>query len=110
MNFLIILILTAVLQFFTPWWTIALVPFFIMAWRPAKPGISFLTGFLAIALIWFSYGFYLHHVSEGILSNRIAELFSLPGGFVLLIITTLIGGIVGGLGALSGSFIRQTTS
>ena len=108
MNFLIIFIVTAILQLFTPWWTIALVPFLIIIWRPSTSLHAFLTGFLAIALLWFFYGLYLHINTEGVMSNRIAEIFSLPNGILLLVVTTIVGGMIGGLSGLSGYFVRKT--
>ena len=107
MNFIIIFILTAIFQVFAPWWIIALIPFLIISWRPASALTSFLTSFAAIAVLWFSYGLYLHVNSEGSISNRIAEIFSLPNGMILLVVTTLIGGLVGGMAGLSGFFVRQ---
>lgn len=107
MNFIIIFIVTALLQFFTPWWTVALIPFIIAAWRPTTSFQSFFTGFLAIALLWFLYGLYLHINSQGAMSNKIAEIFSLPNGILLLIVTTILGGLVGGLAGLSGYFVRK---
>lgn len=106
MNFILIFIVTAILQFFTPWWSIALIPFLIAAWRPTTALKSFAAGFLAIALLWFLYGLYLHINTQGVISNKIAEIFSLPNGMLLLIVTTLVGGLVGGLAGLSGHFIR----
>lgn len=108
MNFILIFIVTAVLQFFTPWWTIALVPFLITLWLPASLVRSFSVSFTAIALLWFIYGLYLHINSEGAMSNRIAEIFSLPNGILLLIVTTVVGGLIAGFSGLSGSLVRQT--
>ncbi|SEJ12407.1 hypothetical protein SAMN04487995_3341 [Dyadobacter koreensis] len=108
MNFLIIFIVTAILQLFAPWWTVALIPFLIMLWRPLTPLHAFVTGFLAIALLWFFYGLYLHTSTTGAMSNRIAEIFSLPNGILLLVVTTIVGGIIGGLSGLSGYFLRKT--
>lgn len=110
MNFVIIFIVTAILQFFTPWWTVALIPFVIAAWRPTTSFKSFATGFLAIALLWFLYGLYLHISSQGSMSNKIAEIFSLPNGILLLIVTAFVGGLVGGLSGLSGHFARKATA
>ena len=110
MNFVIIFIVTAILQFFTPWWTVALIPFAIAVWRPTTSLKSFATGFRAIALLWFFYGLYLHINSQGSISNKIAEIFSLPNGILLLIVTAIAGGLVGGLSGLSGYFVRKATA
>jgi hypothetical protein len=107
MNLIIIVILTAVLQVFAPWWVVAIVPFVILFWRPASPSRSFWTGFAGTALPWLGYGFYLHYISDGILSDRVAGIFFLPNGILLLAVTVLIGGLVGGFSALAGFWTRQ---
>ena len=108
MNILLIVIVTAVLQYFGPWWTVVLAPFLILLWRPATTSFrSFATGFLAIALLWLAYGLYLHIRSEGAMSNRIAEIFSLPNGILLLTVTSFVGGLLGGFAALSGYFTKK---
>jgi hypothetical protein len=107
MNFILILITTAVLQLIAPWWVVALVPFLINAWRPSTLGHSFWVSFAAVAVLWFSYGLYLHVNTGGSMSNRIAEIFSLPNGLLLLVITCLVGGLVSGAAGLSGFFVQQ---
>lgn len=107
MNFLLILLISAVFQFFAPWWVIAIVPFVISLWRPTSSPDSFWIGFLAIALLWLGYGFYLHFVSGGAMSDRIAEIFSLKKGILLLIVSSIVGGLVGGMSGLSGYLTRK---
>ena len=108
MNFLLIFIVTAILQFFTPWWTVSVVPFLVFIWRPLPSFRAFLISFIAIALLWFAYGLYLHISSDGAMSNRIAQIFSLPNGILLLLVTALVGGLAGGFSGLAGSLMRQT--
>jgi hypothetical protein len=108
MNIILIVVLTAICQYFGPWWTVALAPFLIVIWRPSNTSFAaFLTGFTAVALLWLAYGLYLHTSSEGAMSNRIAQIFSLPNGILLLIVTALVGGLVGGFASLSGYFVRK---
>ncbi len=110
MNLLIILLVTAILQYFGPWWTVALAPFLVLLWRPTSSSFhAFLTGFAAVGILWFGYGLYQHIGSDGAMSNRIAQIFSLPNGLLLLLVTTLVGGLVGGLAALSGCLVRKAT-
>ncbi len=106
-NYIIILIATAVLQFIAPWWTIALVPFAVHLWRPTSYGLSFLAGFFAITTLWLGYGWYLHDVSNGLMSNRIAEIFTLPNAYYLLAITALVGGITGGFAGMAGFSLKN---
>lgn len=110
MNFIVIFLLTAALQIVAPWWVIALIPFLVHAWRPTTALPAFLTSFGAVAALWFGYGFYLHTNSEGAMSNKIAAIFGLPNGLLLLVVTAIIGGLVAGLSGLSGVHVRQMFS
>jgi len=105
MNFLLILVLSALLQLFAPWWIVAVVPFAVYFWRPAAS--AFWVSFLAIAIVWFGYGYYLHLISDGAMSNRIAGIFSLSNGYILLFVTAFIGGLAGGISGLSGFLIKE---
>lgn len=108
MNFVLIFVITAILQFFTPWWTIALVPFLVNLWIPETSLKAFALSFAAVALLWFFYGLYLHVSTEGIMSDKISEIFSLPNGILLLLVTALVGGLVGGFAGWSGLVIRKS--
>ena len=107
MNFILIFIISAMLQWVAPWWIIALVPFLIMVWRGKHVKTSFFLGFLAIGTVWFDYALYQHIHSDGAMSNRIAEIFNLPDGFILLLFTTFIGAVVGGTAALAGLYVQK---
>ncbi|NIJ55945.1 hypothetical protein [Dyadobacter arcticus] len=107
MNFLIIIILSAALQPFTPWWVIAIIPFAVLFWRSTRSSQAFWAGFGGVALPWLAYGYYLRFISESTLSDRVAGIFFLPNGILLLLVTALIGGLVGGIAGLSGFWTRQ---
>ena len=108
MNFLIIALVSAALQLLAPWYVVAIIPFMVFTLRPATTVKAFWTGFLGIALVWLVYGYYLHFISKGAMSDRIAEIFTLPSGLLLLVLSALVGGLVGGFAGLSGFLIRQT--
>ena len=107
MNFLIIAILSALLQIFAPWWVIAIVPFVILLWRASRSSGAFWAGFGGIAVPWLLYGYYQHFISDGALSDRVAKIFMLPNGILLLLVTALVGGLVGGFSGLAGYSVRQ---
>lgn len=113
MKFFVALILTAILAFISglkfPWWTIALVSFLVAALVHQKAGKAFLAGFLALFFLWGGLAWMIDIKNMGILSARIAELLPLGGSrYALIGVTALVGGLVAGLGALSGSFLRQS--
>ena len=48
--------------------------------------------------------------NDQLLSHKIAQIFPLAGiSFLLVFITALVGGLVSGLAALSGSYLRYGT-
>lgn len=106
-NYFIILVATALLQLVLPWWVIALVPFAVCLWRSQHAGTAFLVSLAAVATVWLAYATFMHRNTQGSMSNRIAELFSLPGGITLMLSIMLVGGIVAGLAGLAGYYVRQ---
>jgi hypothetical protein len=95
------------LQNIFPWWSASVAAFLIGFILYTKPGSSFLAGFLGIAILWFFWAFWANSVNDGILATRVAAIFSLPNNALLLLITSLIGGLVGGFGAMTGSYLRN---
>src|SRR5262249_35809675 len=93
---------------FMPWWSIALVSFVIAMFMYQKPGMAYLSGFAGILLLWGALAYWIDMQNEHILSRRMAELFPLHGSSnLLMLITALVGAIIGGLVALSGCFLRR---
>ena len=108
MRFLLALLLTVALGFiagrFLEWWSIAVVAFLVALLIPQRIGRAFLSGFLGIALLWAAVALWNDIPNDSILSRKIAELFKLGGSsFLLIVVTALLGGIVGGFAAMSGS-------
>jgi hypothetical protein len=112
MKFIIAIILIAVFSFvaglYLPWWSIAIVSFFVILLIPMRNGKAFLSGFLGIFILWALLAVWIDIQNEGILSKKIMVLFNLNGPSILLIfITSVVGAVVGGLGALSSSYLRS---
>lgn len=105
--FLLIALFSFVLQLFLPWWIIAIVAFGAALWKATNGSNAFWSGFLGIMIVWLLMASFTHIRTDGILTSRIAALFSLPASFLLILITALVGGLVGGMAALSGYYVRQ---
>jgi hypothetical protein len=104
---LLIFLLSFIAGLYLPWWSIAIVAFAAALLMQPRIGFGFLSGFLAIFLLWASIAFWIDVNNESILSRKVALLFPLGGSSVLLIlITAFIGGLVGGFAAMAGSSIR----
>lgn len=109
MKFFISLLLTALLSFatgiFLPWWSIAVAAFIVALLIRQRPFLSFLSGFTGVFLHWGILSYLIDSANESLLSVKISKILSLgESAFLLILITAFIGGIVGGLSALTASF------
>jgi hypothetical protein len=105
-NIFLIMVFAAIFQLFLPWWSIALVAFIIGYFNTQNAFQAFVAGFVAVSILWGGYAFFLDHANEQILSSKIAQLFTLSSGYLLILITALVGGLVAGLAALSGKLVK----
>lgn len=113
MKFIISILLIALLSFaaglYLPWWSLALVAFVVAALIHQRAGKAFLSGFLGLFLLWGILAFVIDQNNDHLLSTRISELLGLGGNwFVLILITGTISGLVAGLAAMAGSFVRTS--
>lgn len=113
MKFLTATILTAILAFisglFLPWWGIAITSLLVAVLVHQKVGKAFLSGLLGVFLLWVGLAWWIDMKNNGILSKKIATILPLGGNTILLILVTgLIGGLIAGFAAMSGSFLRAT--
>ena len=113
MKFFVSLLLTIFLSFgaclYLPWWSIAIVAFLIAALIPQRPGKAFLAGFIALFLLWGGLSFWLSNRNDHILAHKISLIvLKVDNPFYLILCTALIGAVVAGMAALTGSFLRQT--
>ncbi len=91
---------------YLPWWSVAVAAFAVSLVTNQAPGAAFISGFLGIALLWVAYSSWINQLNESLLSERIASVLPLQGSSVLLILLTgLIGGLAGGLSALTASYL-----
>ncbi|SMB94077.1 hypothetical protein SAMN00120144_2337 [Hymenobacter roseosalivarius DSM 11622] len=106
--FLLILLLGSIAQLFLPWWSITPVAFVLAFWLGRRGWGAFLAGFAGIGLGWLGMAAWLNIRNDGHLSHRVAELLPLGGnGWLLVLVTAVLGGLVGGMAALAGVWLRQ---
>ena len=113
MKFIISILLTMLLCFcaclFLPWWSIAIVSFLVAAIISQTPLASFITGFIALFMLWGVLSFWISTNNDHILAHRVSLLiFKMDNPFLLIIATALIGALVAGFAALTASYIRPS--
>ena len=105
---IILIAITAwILGLFLPWWSLAIPCLILGAWLGKSGGRSFMYGFTGIALLWLLQSIFIHFANGGILTARIAELFSLPDPVLVMLLTAIVGGIAGGLSTLAGFYFSE---
>ncbi|MDZ4807785.1 MAG: hypothetical protein SGI96_05890 [Bacteroidota bacterium] len=113
MKFLTATFLTALLAFisglFLPWWGIAITSLLVAVLVHQKAGKAFLAGMLGVFLLWAGLAWWIDMKNNGVLSKKVAAVLPLGGNALLLILLTgIVGGLVAGFAAMSGSFLRAT--
>jgi hypothetical protein len=99
-----IIVLALVLELFMPWWSIAIAAFIIGYVLKSKA--NFLAGLLGIALLWALKAWILDSSAAAPLAERVAAIFSLTT-ITLILVTAIIGGLVGGFAAMAGASLRK---
>jgi len=113
MKFIVSILLTALLSFalclFLPWWSIAIAAFIVAVAVHQKPFKAFSAGFLSLFLLWGGLTYWISAGNGHILATKLNQLILniTASPWVIILITALIGALVGGLAALSGSFVRK---
>ena len=104
--------LTALLGFalclYMNWWAIGIASFLVSLCINQKPLTSFLTGFIALFLLWGILSWVIDIKNEQVLSHRLSAVLPFSGSvFLMILVTALIGGLVAGFAAMAGSYLRE---
>lgn len=113
MKFIVSVILTALIAFALglnfSWWTVAVAALLVAFAIPQKSAIAWLSGFLGIFLLWAILAFWIKTKGGGdLIAGQVSRILPLGGNQAMLVLVTgLIGGLVGGFAALTGSLGRK---
>jgi hypothetical protein len=112
MKFFASTLLIAILSFaaclFMPWWVIAIAGFIVAFAIPQKASLAFLSGFIALFILWAGLSFYISNANDNLLAHKISLLFiKVDNPFMLFVLTGVIGGLVAGFGSLSGRLLKR---
>jgi hypothetical protein len=115
MKLIVSILLTALLAFAAglqlPWFAIAIAAFIVAFAIPQSAGKAWWGGFLGISLIWTLLCVINLYNGGTLMAKQIASVLPLKGNlFLLVLLTTVIGGLIGGLSALTGNYGRKLMS
>ncbi len=111
MKFLVSAIIIILFSFLSclyfPWWTIAIIAFLVAIIIQQGHLASFFCGFVSLFLLWGFMSFWISWQNDHILAHRVSLLiFKTDSPFLLIFATALIGALVAGFAALTGSYVR----
>jgi len=108
---LIILVSCFIAQSFLPWWIIAPICLIASFFLSSSKKQAFWSGFAGIFILWLVKILSLSLPNEHLLANKVGQVFMLPASdtnwVVLIFVSSLIGGVVGGLSSLTGYSFRK---
>lgn len=109
------IVLTAFLAFVAgiytnlPWWSFAITSLLVAISIHQKPWKAFVSGFAGLFILWVVLALLKDIPNEHLLSKKVASILPLGGSYILLLLLTgFIAGLLSGLAALSGSYIRKS--
>ena len=112
MKIIVSIILIAICAFVTgiymPWWSLAIAAFLVSTVIDLKPGWAFLSGFIALFLFWGIMSWIISSNNQQLFAHKISRLIlSTDNPTLLIFVTALLGALVAGFAALSGSLLRS---
>lgn len=107
LHVILIALATYFAEMFFPWWIAAVCAFIVLALLPTSSTRAFLAGFLGVGLLWFAGALLYSIQTDFILTAKVASLLQVSNSVVLIVLTAVLGGIVGGMGALSGNHLNK---
>jgi len=92
-----------------PWWGFVGVSFAVALVIHQVPARAFAAGFLGMFLAWGGLAWWIDWQNASLLSKQIASIFPLQGSSAaLLMLTSIMGGLLGGITAIAGSYLRMS--
>ena len=111
MLFLLIAVISLILQLFLPWWIIAPLAFGLAFWKAKSGKNAFGSAFFAIFVVWIVAGLIHTIPNENILANRVGTMLNFQytsmNWILVLLLTGIIGGLASGFSALAGFFAKE---
>lgn len=101
------IILGGILHQLLPWWSIAIAAAIVGLIFSEDAVVSFSYGFLGVLLLWGVTAFMIDSSNDSLLSKKMGEIFGGVGSIGMICATALLGGLVGGFSALTGTLGRK---
>lgn len=89
------------------WWWIMLVPFLYSLLLSKSVWQGFRTGAVSAGLIWSGMSAFMYLSGSKIIAARVTLMFGLNISWTMVLVTTLVAAVLGGLAGLTGSMFKK---
>lgn len=109
---LLTILFSFIFYYFIPswWWVAAIIAAVVGFALQMNSWLSFFCGLVTIAGLWWAMMYWQDSVNESQLSAMMANIIGVKTTGNLLLLGTIIGALLGGLGMLSGKLLRDIVS
>ena len=111
MNFIFRILLIGITSYYIdepiPWWSIILIPFILGLIFEDNFLSHFLSSFIGTSVAWLFLMLSFDLETQSVLSGKIIDILEISSVNFLIISTSVIGGILSGLGSLTGVSLRN---
>lgn len=107
MVFLVIIVASFLLHIILPWWIVVVVSFITCGLIGKTGKISLWSPFFAIALLWTGMALFETLPNRNLLATRVAAMFSLNYWWLVLVVTSILGGFVAAVSGYCGYHFRK---
>ena len=104
LQLILVIAFSYVSQYIFPWWGVMIGSALAAILVYNKGLSSFFAGFIGLGSLWFYLAYSIDAANKSLLSNKVATLFSLETGFQMVLVTALLGAIIGGFSSLAGNY------
>lgn len=101
-----IAIASIIMMTFTPWWMVAIIGFIVAILTGLNPAQAFFSGLLAVSIVWIIAALIADSGNQISVAEMMSEVIGGLPPVAVTLVTGLIGGIVSGLGAMTGVYAR----
>lgn len=107
MVFIVIVILSFLLQLVLPWWVIVVISFATCGLIGKTGKIALWAPFFAILLLWTGMALFKSLPNNHILAGRIAQMFGVQSWLLVLLLSSLLGAFAAAISGYCGYHFRK---
>ncbi|WP_316817466.1 hypothetical protein [Pedobacter nyackensis] len=107
MVFIVILILSFLLQMVLPWWIVVIISFVTCGLIGKTGKISLWSPFFAVLLLWTGMALFKSLPNNNVLAVRVAEMLGVKAWWLILALTALLGGFAAAISGFCGYHFRK---